>query len=226
MKLSFALALLAVSAVRADVIVQTQFFNLTITDSTNLNVFPTFKSQGISFTQFNPAWGTLTSVQYTLLDSVTTRNLTVTGSRNSGQVNSTSLGSTTGLATLVGAAPLLPVFGYGITASCSANTSCTASPTLSNAVTGTTNIGTFGGYIGLDAVTATLTLTAGRTAPVGLPISAPGLTRSANIDATWSGKLQLEYIYTPAASVPEPSVWAPFALSGVLLAARSLRRKQ
>lgn len=224
MKFTLALALLAVSTVKADVFVQTLPFNIEIINATNLNINPATIAQTLNFNQFNPALGTLTGVQYLLLNSTTTRNLTVTGSRNSGTVNSISVGTTTGTASLLGA-PLVPVFLQTITATCSGNPSCTASPTASNNPTGTQSIGVLGGYIGLSTVGATLTLTAGRTLPLGTPLIAAGLSRSANIDATWVGDLQLTYTYTPA-PVPEPSTWAMIGLSGMFLAGRSLRRKQ
>lgn len=226
MKPIFALALMAASALRADTIVQTLSFNIQITDATNLYLLAVPKSQTLNFNLFNPTLGTLTSVDYTLLNSTTTRNLTVTGSRNSGTVNSSSIGTTSGTVNLVGGPLLLPAFLHTITATCTGSPSCSASPTLSDAVTGTQNIGALGSYIGFGTVDATLRLGAGRSFPLGTPIVAAGLSRTANIDANWSGDLQLVYTYTPNAAVPEPSVWAPFALSGVLLASRSLRRRK
>lgn len=217
---------MTISAAQADTIVQTLSFNIQITDATNLTLLAVPQSQTLNFNLFNPTLGTLTGIDYTLLNSTTTRNLTVTGSRNSGTVNSSSVGTTTGTADLVGGPLILPVFLHAIAATCSGNPSCSASPTLSDAVTGTQNIGALGSYIGVGTVGATLNLSAGRSLPVGTPLVAAGLSRTANIDASWSGDLQLVYTYTPNAAVPEPSVWAPFALSGVLLASRSLRRKK
>jgi hypothetical protein len=213
--------------VRADVVTQTLSFNLFINNSTNLNINPSIIATTLTFGQFNPALGTLTDVQYLLLNSMETRNLEVTGRRNSGAVNSSSVGTTTGFASLVGA-PLVPVFLQTILASCSGNPSCSSTQTASSSLAGSTSIAALASYIGMGTVDAILTLTAGRTPPVGTPLFAAGLNRTANIDASWTGDVQLIYTYTPApvSAVPEPTTWAMLGLSGLAFAARARFRKR
>lgn len=189
-------------------IVQVIPFNLQITNSTATNLNPSVANVMLEFDQFNPNFGTLTGIEYRILQSTETQSLVVRGTRSTnGFFTVTSVGSSSGIGSILqGGSPVnLVTFLDPVTASCSTPLTggrlCSATTNDSRGVTGTYAFSDPTGYIGFGTIPVVLSLSAGRTAPIGLGTS---VARVAGIDATWTGSIQLTYTFTPA---PEPSSW-------------------
>lgn len=189
-------------------IVQVVPFNLQITDSTATNLSPSIATVMLDFDQFNPNLGTLTGVEYRIIQSTETQSLVVRGSRNAAAFFTvTSVGNSSGGASILqgGSTANLISFIDPVTASCSTpitgGRQCSAATNDSRAVTGAYAFSDPTGYLGFGTIPVVLSLSAGRTSPIGLGTS---ISRVADIDATWTGSVQLTYMFTPT---PEPSSW-------------------
>ena len=189
-------------------IVQVIPFDLQNTNSTATNLNPSIATMMLDFDQFNPNLGTLTGIGYRLIQSTETQSLFVRGSRTTaGFFTVTSVGSSSGLASIPQGGSTVNLFTFldPVAATCATPVTggrlCSAATNDSRSVTGTYAFSDPAGYIGFGTIPVVLSLTAGRTAPVGLGAS---VTRIADIDATWTGSIELTYTFTPA---PEPSSW-------------------
>lgn len=189
-------------------IVQVLPFNLQITNSTATNLSPSIATVMLDFDQFNPNLGTLTGIAYRILQSTETQSLAVRGSRSAnGLFSVTSVGSSSGIGTILqgGSSVNLVTFLDPVTASCSTPLAggrlCSATTNDSRGVTGAYAFSDPTGYLGFGTIPVVLSLSAGRTAPIGLGAS---VVRAAGIDAAWTGSIELTYTFTPT---PEPSSW-------------------
>jgi hypothetical protein len=220
----------------ADTASFSQAFGLSISNATNTIASSALDQETLLFPQFNPAWGTLTGVQWTLSNSEESLNLLMSVSRGTRAVLfGTSTAASSGWAIVPSGAGTvtLPTFVEGLVAVCGPrlSTSCPDTPSDTDPVTtlpySPTNFASY--YIGTGTVPAIVQLFAGRTPPIGTCFNPgncnPSTTRTAIVDATWSGTSTLTYTYD-APPVPEPSTWALTAGSvGLLVVSRFRRRK-
>lgn len=219
-----ALSSLATVCSYADVMVQTLSFGLSISNSTNTIVNSTVDTTILEFAQFDPLFGTLTGIEYRLLNSQQSQSLFTSSTRASNGVSSTTGGQTSGNVSILegGGSLNLLVFLDPIAASCTSlrTRNCSAVTNDSASAPGVHSFSDVTGYVGNGAIPLVLRLFAGRTNPVGIG------TRTADIDAAWSGDVQLTYTYTPS-SIPEPSTWAMALLgaAGLTISQLKLKRK-
>lgn len=162
----------------------------------------------LDFDQFNPNLGTLTGIEYRVIQSTETQSLFVAGTRpTTGFFTVSSAGNSSGVGTILqgGSQVNLLTFLDPVVAACSTpiagGRQCSATTNDSKPVTGIYAFSDPTGYTGFGTIPVSLSLSAGRTAPIGVGTS---VNRSADIDAAWTGSIQLTYTFTPT---PEPSSW-------------------
>ena len=199
-------------------------FNLNIPNSTGGLLSPETTSAFLIFPQFDPTLGTLTAVDYSLFNSFQSHRVSLTGRRPStGTVAASTTSGVSGSALVPGVALPTVIFLDGqIAVSCASfGTTCFTSQADSGAVSGSLGIDSaeFGLYTGLGTVSPEIVFTAGRTPPVGVPLSG---NHTAFVNATWAGDVTLTYTYD---AVPEPGTLAQGVVGLLGLAWLARRRR-